>query len=71
MVLSPCYGEVKEVFIQQGAQIHEKEHLFLIRSEGDKLETVSMAAKGFVESLEVQKGDKVIPGMVLAFIKIS
>lgn len=71
MVISPCYGEVKEVFIQQGAHIHERDQLFLIRGEGDRMETVSMAAKGLVESLEVQKGDKVIPGMVLAFIKIS
>jgi len=67
MVISTCYGEVKEVLIQPGAHIHERERLFLIRSEGDKMETISMD----VESLEVQQGDKVIPGMVLAYIKIS
>jgi biotin carboxyl carrier protein len=71
MVISTCYGEVKEVLIQPGAHIHERERLFLIRSEGDKMETISMDARGLVESLEVQQGDKVIPGMVLAYIKIS
>jgi acetyl/propionyl-CoA carboxylase alpha subunit len=69
MIISPCYGEVKEVLINKGAYVHDWEQLFLIQVEGGKMGTVSMGIRGWVETLKVQKGDKVIPGMVLVCIK--
>ncbi|MFL6558304.1 MAG: hypothetical protein ACJ8MO_19585 [Bacillus sp. (in: firmicutes)] len=69
VVLSPCYGEVAGISIKGESRIHEWETLFMIKSESGTLETVQTCLSGEVESLEVQEGDKVIPGMVLAYIK--
>ncbi|MBT2700523.1 hypothetical protein J7E79_24610 [Bacillus sp. ISL-40] len=69
VVLSPCYGKVARISIKGESRIYEWETLFMIKSESGKLETVQTSLSGEVESLEVQEGDKVIPGMVLAYIK--
>jgi len=69
VVLSPCYGQVKRISIMDKLRIYEWETLFIIESESGKLETVQTSLSGEVESLEVQEGDYVVPGMVLAYIK--
>ena len=69
VVLSPCYGKVERVSIKSESRIYEWETLFRIKSESGNFETVQTSLSGEVESLEVQEGDHVIPGMVLAFIK--
>lgn len=69
VVLSPCYGKVERISINSESRIYEWETLFMIKSESGTLETIQTSLSGEVESLEVQEGDYVIPGMVLAYIK--
>ncbi|MEH7074891.1 biotin/lipoyl-binding protein [Neobacillus drentensis] len=69
VVLSPCYGKVERISILDESRIYEWETLFIIKSESGELETVQTSLSGEVESLEVQEGDYVVPGMVLAYIK--
>lgn len=69
VVLSPCYGTVEMVSINNDSRIYEWEPLFQIKTVEGKVELVQTGLSGEVESLEVQEGDYVIPGMVLAFIK--
>ncbi|MBU8879989.1 hypothetical protein BGM26_13470 [Bacillus sp. FJAT-29790] len=68
-IISSCYGIIEDISIDIHSRIYEWEKLFTIRTVHGSLETVSVGFSGKVHSLEVQKGDRVIPGMVLAFIK--
>lgn len=67
-VISSCYGVVEEVSIDIHSRIYEWEKLFTIRKANGNLEIVRFGLSGKVKSLEVQQGDRVIPGMVLAYI---
>jgi biotin carboxyl carrier protein len=69
VVISPCFGKVERISIKSESRIYEWETLFMIKSLSGDLETVQTSLSGEVESLEVQEGDDVIPGMVLAYIK--
>jgi biotin carboxyl carrier protein len=69
VVLSPCYGRVKRISIQNESRVYEWETLFVIKTEGGTEKAIQTGLSGEVESLEVQEGDQVIPGMVLAYIK--
>lgn len=69
VVISPCYGTVEKVSIKNENRIYEWEPLFQIKTEDGKVEMIQTGLSGEIESLEVQEGDNVIPGMVLAFIK--
>ena len=69
VVLSPCHGVVEKVSIQSETRIYEWEPLFQIKTAEGKVQMIQTGLSGKVESLEVQEGDYVIPGMVLAFIK--
>jgi biotin carboxyl carrier protein len=69
VVLSPCNGKVEKVSVKDEARIYEWETLFMIKTETGYVETIQTNVSGKIESLEVQEGDEVIPGMVLAFIK--
>ncbi|KKI89812.1 hypothetical protein WQ54_24100 [Bacillus sp. SA1-12] len=68
-ITSSCYGIVEEVSIDDDSRIYEWENLFTIKTGDGKLETIRVGLSGKVLSLEVQKGDRVIPGMVLAYIQ--
>jgi len=69
VVLSPCYGKVERISIKNESRIYEWEPLFAIKTEAGNVEMIQTSVSGEVESLEVQEGDEVIPGMVLAYIK--
>jgi acetyl/propionyl-CoA carboxylase alpha subunit len=69
MITSPCYGVIKNISIEKHSRIYEWEPLFLIQTRSGEIETIKVGLSGKVQSLEVQKGDKVIPGMVLAYVK--
>ncbi|WP_338752783.1 hypothetical protein [Bacillus sp. FJAT-52991] len=69
MITSPYEGIIHEVLISKDARIYEWEPLFLIKDETGELFSLKMGVSGEIQSLEVEKGDKVIPGMVLAFVK--
>ncbi len=68
-VISSYYGTIEEVSIDIHSRIDEWEPLFKIKTENGNIETIRVGISGKIQSLEVQKGDRVIPGMVLAFIK--
>ncbi|WP_410981849.1 hypothetical protein [Bacillus cereus] len=69
IVTSPCYGTVEKVSIDKDSRIYEWEPLFAIKDMNGKTEVIKMGCSGEVQSLEVEAGDKVIPGMVLAYIQ--
>lgn len=69
VVLSPCNGTVEKVSIKKTERIYEWETLFLIREDDGSLNVVQTGLCGEIDSLEVQVGDKVIPGMVLAYVQ--
>lgn len=69
VITSPCYGKVVRVAIKDAERIYEWEPLFVIRTTAGTVERIQTSMSGKVESLEVQEGDYVIPGMVLAYIK--
>lgn len=68
-IMSSCYGFIEEISIKPNSRIYEWEELFKIRTDDGNLITVRVGLSGEVKSLEVQKGDRVIPGLVLAYIK--
>jgi biotin carboxyl carrier protein len=69
VILSPCSGTVEKITVKNDVQIYEWEALFTIKTDGGRVEEVQTGVNGEIESLEVQEGDYVIPGMVLAYIK--
>ncbi|MBO9131147.1 hypothetical protein [Bacillus sp. 165] len=69
IITSPCHGTIEKVAIHEEARIYEWETLFSIQtSYGDK-RIIRTSCSGEIQSVEVQEGDKVIPGMVLAYVK--
>ena len=68
-IMSSCYGIIEDILIQIHSQICEGEPLFTIRNREGNIETVRVELSGKIHSLEVEKGDRVIPGMVLALVK--
>ncbi|WP_413307907.1 hypothetical protein AA0X95_08605 [Bacillus sp. 1P10SD] len=69
VVTSPCYGRVEKIQIKNEERIYEWDPLFMIKADDGHEEMILTGVSGEVESLEVQEGDDVIPGMVLAYIK--
>ncbi|WP_223591716.1 biotin/lipoyl-containing protein [Neobacillus bataviensis] len=69
VVISPCFGRIEKVAIKNEERIYEWEPLFVIKADDGNVKMIQTGVSGEVESLEVQEGDNVIPGMVLAYIK--
>ncbi|MDV2684091.1 hypothetical protein RYX56_06885 [Alkalihalophilus lindianensis] len=69
LITSPYYGVVEEICIQQGSLISEGGSLFYIRIQDDTIASISIGINGRVQSIEVSKGEDVIPGMVLACVE--
>lgn len=69
VVLSPCNGRIEKVEIRNESRIYEWEPLFYIKTPEGEVEVIQTGVSGEIESLEVQVGEEVIPGMVLAYIK--
>lgn len=69
VVLSPFYGRIEKISIKRESRIYEWEPLFQIQTDEGTVETIYTGISGEIQSLEVQEGDKVIPGMVLAYVK--
>ncbi|EKN69372.1 hypothetical protein BABA_09941 [Neobacillus bataviensis LMG 21833] len=69
VVLSPCYGKVERISVKRESRFCELESLFVLKTRDGKQEFIQSSVSGEVESLEVQEGDDVIPGMVLAYVK--
>lgn len=68
-ILSPCQGVVEEIFISKESRIYEWDTLFTIRSNEGETKFVSRGISGSIQSLEVNEGEEVFPGMVLAYIE--
>lgn len=69
VVHSPFFGTIEEISIKDSKRINECEPIFLIKTEHGTIESIQTGMSGEIESLEVELGDEVIPGMVLAYIK--
>lgn len=69
VIISPCYGIVDKITINHTDRLYEWETLFSIKTDDGPMEMIQTSVSGEVESIEVQEGDTVIPGMVLAYIK--
>ncbi len=68
-VVSPYYGVVEKVLHPFSSCFYEWDTLFLIRTDDGMVEEIVVDISGHVHSLEVGDGDRVIPGMVLAYIE--
>lgn len=68
-IISSCDGIIEEIFINNHSPIYEREKLFVIRKMDGALETITVGFGGKVSSIEVEKGNQVIKGMVLALVK--
>ncbi|TCP30624.1 biotin-dependent enzyme [Scopulibacillus darangshiensis] len=69
IVTSPSFGEVEMVLVQPNTRTKEFEPLLTIKTENGIHERISVGVSGVIHSIQVKKGDRVIPGMVLAYIK--
>jgi pyruvate/2-oxoglutarate dehydrogenase complex dihydrolipoamide acyltransferase (E2) component len=67
-VISPCYGIVEKVLREDSSFAYEGELIFIINTN-ELLVEVLMEFSGIVMGIEVQVGDEVISGMILAFIQ--
>ncbi|MBN8233753.1 hypothetical protein JF544_00770 [Halobacillus kuroshimensis] len=64
-IISPCYGEVTEILVQNGEYVYEWEPLFVIKRDGTESE-VAVGISGSLKKLYIKKGDKVSPATLLA-----
>jgi hypothetical protein len=69
VIVSNFHGIIEEAAIEKDSRIYEWEPLFYIRTSEGMTKIIHQGISGEVVSLEVSKGDKVVPGMVLAFVK--
>ena len=69
VVVSHYHGIIEETTIEKDSRIYEWEPLFYIKTTDGLTKVIHQGISGEVVSLEVAKGDKVVPGMVLAFVK--
>ncbi|MFB7139041.1 hypothetical protein ACFCYN_05175 [Gottfriedia sp. NPDC056225] len=69
VVVCDYYGTVEEAAIQKDSRIYEWEPLFYIKTSDGITKVIHQGISGEIVSLEVAKGDRVVPGMVLAFVK--
>lgn len=69
LVTSPCDGVIQEVFVRKDSQIEEGDKLFSIQDKKGNLLEIVIDIEGKIHSLEVQTGDVVVTGMVLAYVK--
>lgn len=69
MIVSPCHGVIEKVSIHENERIYEWESLFTIKTAEGEFEEVRVGLSGIINSLEIDTGDEVLPGMVLAFVK--
>jgi biotin carboxyl carrier protein len=69
VILSPFHGTIANISVRNQERIYEWDTLFSIQSADGKIEMIQTGVSGEIESLEVQEGDEVIPGMVLAYVK--
>jgi multidrug efflux pump subunit AcrA (membrane-fusion protein) len=59
---------IEKISIEKDTRVYEWESLFTIRTAEGRFEEVRVGLSGIIQSLEVEVGDEVIPGMVLAYI---
>ncbi|XRG77917.1 hypothetical protein V5E38_19155 [Rossellomorea sp. GAMAL-10_SWC] len=69
VIVSDCHGTVEETAIQKDSRIYEWEPLFFIKTTDGITKVIHQGISGEVVSLEVSNGDKIVPGMVLAYVK--
>ncbi|HET7578612.1 MAG TPA: hypothetical protein VFK33_04950 [Bacillales bacterium] len=68
MIISPYSGTVETVSVDEGARVYEWEPLFTVRTSAGDFEEIRVGLCGMIDSLEVERGDEVVPGMVLAYL---
>jgi biotin carboxyl carrier protein len=69
IITSPCHGIIKKIKVKEKDKIMEWEPLFIIQTHYGENKVITVGIRGSVQSIEVQEGDEVIPGMVLSYVK--
>ncbi|WP_088071443.1 hypothetical protein [Gottfriedia luciferensis] len=69
VIVSDYHGIVERTAIEKDSRIYEWEPLFYIKTSDGNTRVIHQGISGEIVSLEVSQGDKVVPGMVLAFVK--
>ncbi|MCL7745684.1 hypothetical protein [Halalkalibacter alkaliphilus] len=68
-VVSVCNGTIDEIYVNEGAYVHEWEPLFLLKTNEGVLKKIEIGGGGNISSLNVKQGDRVIHDMTLAILK--
>lgn len=68
MIISPYHGVVRRIYIRENVKVDQWEPLFAIETTGGNFRQIRVGLSGMIDSLEVETGDKVVPGMVLAYL---
>ncbi|KHE71535.1 hypothetical protein [Halobacillus sp. BBL2006] len=68
-IYSPCYGSIKEVFVQPSAYVYEWEKLLLIETHDQEEIEISVGISGDIVSLEVAPGQMVTPASALTVVR--
>ncbi|MGI8316963.1 hypothetical protein [Halobacillus mangrovi] len=68
-IYSPCYGSIKEVYVQPSAYVYEWETLLLIETQDKKEIEVSVGISGDIVSMEVAPGQAVTPFSALTIMR--
>ncbi|MFF3024197.1 hypothetical protein ACFVRR_16345 [Gottfriedia sp. NPDC057948] len=69
VIVSDYHGTVEGTAIQKDSRIYEWEPLFFIKTTDGFTKVIHQGISGEIVSLEVSIGDKIVPGMVLAYVK--
>lgn len=69
VIVCPCAGTVVQINGANDTYVNEGDAIFTIRTSSGDLIQVTMELSGKIESIEVEVGDDVIPGMVLAYVQ--
>lgn len=69
VITSVYVGTVVEMKAERHAHVREGEVICTIQTQDGRMMPVTAELSGEIVSMEVEVGDEVIPGMVLAYVK--
>lgn len=69
-VISPFAGTIACIRFQAGERVEEGEVIFTLDGDGKSVDILSPVT-GYAEGVEVEQGEVVIAGMILAAIRLA
>lgn len=69
-VVSPFAGMIERIRFQAGDRVEEGEVIFTLAGSGQTVDILSPVT-GYADAVEVEQGEMVIAGMILAAIRLA